>query len=448
MARPDLTYRRAGVLTRQKPRGLFAGWREERERRRAEAQEEASRLITNKLAENELQFIRKLESIDFRNSRLPAEVLQKKSDPNQPYGDLEYAARAIVSTLRKHPQVIKMDIRKFDEKLMTLVLLFKQAVEHGDERAAYAAKGGIVRGVAEIRSRIPQNQPELATQFVEANTNYLEQWITLVSMAQAADRMNENAKNQREICEDDVKREEAETEKLRKALLADEEKLIAFEKLLSYSASTDRSNWTPVERQVHKEMLEKRLARVHTQLSNALLLQSEQDLAITIGNLEILYAKVASLEIVVDPNLMEKFKESVDQLFQKLADSDARMEETLKFMDEIEGRLKQLDEAPGARRAREVVAEQAAQEYAKIQEKQNYVSNANAVAAAKLRKDLNLLDDETLRLQKEQAEREQQRLLDEMREELMEQAREQVREQEIEVLTVQEEEVERELIPN
>lgn len=448
MARPDLTYRRAGVLTQQKPKGLFAGWREERERRRMEAKEEASRLITNKLAENELQFIRKLESINFRNSRLPAEVLQKKSDPNQPYGDLEYAARAIVSTLRKNPQVIKMDIRKLDEKLMTLILLFKQAVEQGDERAAYAAKGGIVRGVAEIRTRIPQNQPELANQFVEANAKYLEQWVNLVGMAQAADRMKENVNNQKEICEDDVRREEAETEKLRKELLDDDDKMVAFKKLLDYTASTDRSNWTPLEREVHTKMLEQRLARVHTQLSNALLLQSQQDLAMTVGNLEILYAKVASLEIVTDPNMMEKFKESVNQLFEKLAESDARMDETLKFMDEIEGRLQQLNEAPGARRAREVVAEQAALEYDKIQKKQGQISNANAVAAAKLRMDMNLHDDETLRLQKEQAELEQQRILDEMREELMEQAREQAREQEIEVLTVQEEEVERELIPN
>ena len=197
MPRPGSNMGRPGsaVKTSANP---FANWLAARKERKNQAEEQASRMITNRIAENESIIIDQLNSIDFLHSRLPAEVLHAKSRETQPCGDLEYASRAIVHMLLKNPQTIKMDIRKIDQKLLTLVLLYKQAIEQGDQRAAYAAKGALIRGFNDIRSRIPQNQPELAKQFVEANAEYLDRWVTLVGLAQVADRTKQNVDNQRE----------------------------------------------------------------------------------------------------------------------------------------------------------------------------------------------------------------------------------------------------------
>ena len=137
MPRPTFSSKRPGSAGHSG--NFFTNWLAGRKERRLQAEEEASRLITNKIAENENIIIDKLNSIDFLHSKLPKEELERKSIPYQSCGDLEFAAQRIVHLQRKIPHVIKMVIRKFDQKLLTLVLLFKQTVEQGDLRAAYAA---------------------------------------------------------------------------------------------------------------------------------------------------------------------------------------------------------------------------------------------------------------------------------------------------------------------
>lgn len=415
MPRPDLSARRTGTST-AKYSNPIANWIADRKERRRQAEDEASRLITNKIAENETIIMDKLNSIDFLHSKLPKSVLEAKSRPEQRYGDLEYAAHAIVRMLAKNPQVIKMDIRKFDQKLLTLVLLFKQSVEHGDVRAAYAAKGAIVRAVVDIRSRIPQNQPELAKQFVEANTQYLDQWITLLTLAQVADRTKQNVDVQRARQEAAVEKDKADTEQLRKTILDDADAAEAFHHIVNHDAPEDRSKWTEAQRKMHQTMIERRMGKVNLELNGLLLQQQEMDLSTKVAQVELLYSKVAALPIVVDPDLMNKFKESVDQLFMQLAQSDAEIDETLKTMDDIEGRIQQLNSAPGTLRAREVATEEAEAAVKEIAEMQNGQSGKNEARARKLREDLGIYNDEQLAQMKKEVEAEEQRAIEELRE--------------------------------
>lgn len=421
MPRPDLSARRTGVPTAAKSSNPFANWLASRKERRRQAEEEASRLITNKIAENETIIIDKLNSIDFLHSKLPKAVLEAKARPEQRYGDLEYAAQGIIHMMLKNPQIIKMDIRKFDQKLLTLVLLFKQAVEQGDVRAAYAAKGALVRAVSDIRSRIPQNQPELAKQFVEANANYLEQWITLVTLAQVADRTKQNVDVQRDRYEKAQEKDAEDTETLRKQIQGNDDLLIAFKQLMDHTMSQDRSKWNETQREVHRTMVERRMGKVNLELNSLLLQQQELDLSTREAQVEVLYSKVAALPIVTDPDLMTKYQDSIDQLFRQLAESDAQIDEALKSMDDIEGRIQQLNRAPGSLRAQEVAAEEAENALQEITKLQNDQSGKNIAQARKMREDLGILSDEQLAELKREAELEQQRALEEMREQMFEQ---------------------------
>lgn len=424
MPRPNLSAKRTGAPNAGQSRNPFANWLENRKERRRQAEDEASRLITNKIAENENIIIDKLNSIDFFHSRLPKEVLEAKARPEQRYGDLEYAAQGIIHMLRKNPQTIKMDIRKFDQKLMTLVLLFKQTVEQGDVRAAYAAKGAIVRSVADIRSRIPQDQPELAGLFVEANTKYLDQWITLVTLAQVADRTKQNVDVQRDRLDKAQTRNNEEIDALHKRIREDDKFLMAFNSLTDRSMSKDRSQWDEIEREVHRMMVERRMDKANLELNSLLLQQQELDLSTKEAQVEMLYSKVAALPIVTDPDLMNKFQESIDDLFRQLAESDAQIDETLKTMDDIEGRIQQLSRAPGSLRAQEVAAEEAEKALQEITERQRDQSGQSAVRAKKMREEMGILSEEQLEELKRQAELEEQRAAELLREQMVEQEQE------------------------
>ncbi len=406
----------------------FINWLENRKERRRQAEDEAARLITNKIAENENIIVDKLSSIDFYNSRLPKAVLDAKSREEQPCGDLEYAARGIINMLRKNPQTIKMDIRKFDQKLLTLVLLFKQTVEQGDVRAAYAAKGAIVRAIADIRCRIPQDQPELATMFVEANSKYLDQWITLVLLAQVADRTKQNADTHRARFEQALNRHEEDVAEFHKRIREDDALLLAFQKLVDHTSTQNRTEWDKNERDVHRLMVERRMEKANLDINNILLQQSEMDLSAKEMQVEMLYSKVAALPIVTDPDLMSKYQESIDELFKQLAESDAQIDETLKSMDEIEGNIQQLNVAPGAARAMEIAAEQAEKVLAEITKLQNDQAGKNTLHAKKMREALGILTEEQLAEQKRQADLEVQRAAEIMREQMEVQEQEQEQE--------------------
>ena len=404
MPRPDYSKAKNGGTSSKNP---FAAWLAHRKEAKAQAAEQAAKAITNDTAKNEAAIVDKLASIDFLHSRLPKEVLEAKSDPNRPYGDLEYASRAIQKILIKNPQTLTADIRSIDEKLLTLAILFKQAVEQGDEKAAFAAKAGLLRGLTNIRNKIPENQPELFKIFVETNTKYLDSWVTLVNLSQVSDRMRQNVEREREMYADEKEKNDASTDALYELLKNDPETNKAYQEILENDTVENRVRWNDKQREVHIMMVERRMAKARLNLKNFMLVKGEEELSAKNNEVEVLYAKVAKMPIVTDPNLMNKYKEQIDKLFEELAASDVEIDESLQLLDEIDGRIEQLDNAPGAVRAREVAsieAEKTLEDIKDLQLKRAGVLNSKAKAGLK---ELGLYSDEELaQLKKELDEQE------------------------------------------
>lgn len=397
MPRPDFSSRRTGPGAKAVSSNPFSVWIQGRQERRQEAQEQASRMITNQIAQNESTIIDQLNSIDFLHSRLPKNVLEQKSRPNQSCCDLEYASRGIINKILSNPQTTKIDIRKLDEKMLTLAMLFKQAVEQGDSRAAYAAKGALVRAVMDIRSCIPQEQPELAKQFVELNAKYLDEWVTLVSLAQVADRTKKNVDAQRALYDDEKAKNEQTIEELKAQIQEDPQ---TFAEIQENDTPEARTNWTDEQKKLHKLMIELRMKQVNLDLNDHLLHQQEIDLSMKEAQVDALNAAVAKVPICIDPDLMNKFQENIDELFDQLAASDAEIDEMLKTIDDIDGRIAQLNSAPGAVRAREVAAEEAETILKELQRRQAVEVGEMSSKAPEYLKRLGILSQEELQERK------------------------------------------------
>ena len=410
MPRPEFSTRPGRT---SKSKGI-SGWIQGRKERKKALAEQTAKIITDDTAKNETAIIDTLSSIDFIHSRLPEEVLEAKSNPNRPCGDLEYASKAICRMLLKNPQTLSLDLRKLDEKLLTISMLFKQSIEQGDKRAAFAAKAALVRGINDIRTRIPANSPELFNQFIEANAKYLDSWITLVGLAQVADRMEQNAEEQKALLTSKEEKHKKALEQLKSIIQEDSVKAEIFADIVNHDTPEERAKWTQEQRDMHKLLIEKRMDGVHLQLDSLLLQQKETDLASKESQIETLYSKVASQEIVADPNLMNKFREEVDKMFEELAASDAEIDETLRLMDDIEGRIAQMDKAPGAVRAREVVAEEGEAAIEEIKRMQDIEIGNQAKRTDEKLKSLGILSKEDEATLKRQAEEAQQKAMEEM----------------------------------
>lgn len=331
---------------------------------------DAARKITNDTSKNENAIIDTLAGIDFLHSPLPPAVLEAKTDPRQPMGDLEYAARALQNDIAKNPQLVSADIRKFDEKLLAIALLFKQSVEHGDERASYAAKGALVRAVGQIRKRIPYNQPELFRQFVEANAKYLDSWITLIGVSQVADRLKENTERQRKLFESEIAKQEERLAEMEDRLQNDDEYRAAFIRILEYNTPEDRKNMTPLEKKVYLYFVNEAFEKVVREIKLKLLERDEIELTAQVGQVETLYAKVAQTPIVVDPDLMNKYMQQMDELFQEMAESDQKVDEMLTALDDFSARLEYLDTTIVNTHASEAAKESAKSMLSEIERKQ------------------------------------------------------------------------------
>ena len=410
MPRPEFSTRPGRT---SKSKGI-SGWIQGRKERKKALAEQTAKIITDDTAKNETAIIDTLSSIDFIHSRLPEEVLEAKSNPNRPCGDLEYASKAICRMLLKNPQTLSLDLRKLDEKLLTISMLFKQSIEQGDKRAAFAAKAALVRGINDIRTRIPANSPELFNQFIEANAKYLDSWITLVGLAQVADRMEQNAEEQKALLTLKEEKHKKALEQLKSIIQEDSVKAEIFADIVNHDTPEERAKWTQEQRDMHKLLIEKRMDGVHLQLDSLLLQQKETDLASKESQIETLYSKVASQEIVADPNLMNKFREEVDKMFEELAASDAELDETLRLMDDIEGRIAQMDKAPGAVRAQEVVAEEGKAAIEEIKRMQDIEIGNQAKRTDEKLKSLGILSKEDEATLKRQAEEAQQKAMEEM----------------------------------
>ena len=427
MPRPTLSARKPGAAGAELSQNPITNWLEKRKERRIQAENEAARLITNKIAQNENIIIDKLSSIDFFNSKLPKEVLEHKNRPEDRCCELEYATRALIYTIRSNPQTIKMDICKIDQKILTLVLLFKQAIELGDAEAARTARACLVRAVHDIRCRIPQEQPELSRLFVDTNAEYLDQLITLVLHAQQTDRIQENVNNQRKLLEKAEQDYKESLDRLEEMIKEDPKQTKAYNALRQRTTVVDRSNWTKEEREIHSLLIERRMDEVNLNLKRQILQQQETQLVTAKGKTEILFTHAANMPIPTDPDLMSKYQESIDNLFKQTLDTDAQIESALKTMDDIEGRMQQLNRASGSKLAMEVATEGAKQLLAEIHAKQQIETGEAALQQKKLLEELGILSDEQLAEQKKQNE-------------------ERLKAQEAEILAEQEQELER--IPN
>lgn len=373
MPRPGDTPKAARTTGRRKFDNPLSRWLEERKARQKQTEEQAVRMISNKIEDNALKLIDELNSVDFLHSDLPESILndRREEEVRPELCALEWDTRRLIQLIRNDRQNINMDIRSIDEKLMTLVLMFKQFVAHGDVMAAQMARDALLVGIEDIRCRLPVYQPELADAFIKEHTEYLAKWITLVGFAQNYDHTKNNRETELAATKDAHDKQDAKVNKIAQRIEKEPAFAEAFFYIQDHDSPTDRAKWTKSQREVHGLMVDAKLEdfniMLHVLQSNAF----ESDLSVARQQMDSLRTCLNRLPNVSDPNLMNQYKEAMEQFVKDIAASDVRMEETLNTVDMLSGALDQLNESTGAVLAREAAGQTARNVLEKILKKQD-----------------------------------------------------------------------------
>ena len=345
-------------------------WLEKRKLEQKQLEDQAVRMVTNKIEDNALTLIDKLNSVDFIHTSLPDSVLQDRQKkyeklmaedkPEEAMKierpdicSLEWTTRGLVQMIRNDRQNINMDIRPIDEKLLTLALMFQQFVAHGDAMAAKTAIAALQVGIQDIRCKLPIYQPDLAAAFVKENTEYLDKWITLVGYAQRYDHTKNNQETELAAAQKARDKQAAKTKKIEERIDTDPVFAKDFFHIVDHDTKTDRANWTKSQADVHSILVDAKLEDFNIKLHQLQSIAFSSDMSAVQQQMDALRTYLNKLPIVSDPNLMNQYKEAMEKFVQGIAESDARMEETLNMVDQISGALDQLNESAGATLANE-----------------------------------------------------------------------------------------------
>lgn len=371
-------------------------WLESRKQKQKDLEEQAVRLVTNKIEDNSLTLVDKLNSVDFFHSRLPDDVLRDRrmeydrlmaeDKPEEAIKilqpdicDLEWNTRALIQSIQRDRQHINMDIRPIDEKLMTLVLMFQQFVAHGDVVAAKTTIAALQVGIEDIRCKLPVHQPELAAAFVKENTEYLDKWISLIGFAQRYDHTGNNLINANADVQDAEAKQQEKVESIDHRIENEPEFADAFFYIRNNDTREARTKWTKTQREVHMLLVDAKLEDFNINLKILNSITLENDLKSIKQQMDALRTCLNRLPNVSDPNLMNKYREAMDNFVREIAASDQRMEETLNTVEELSGALEQLEESTGNVLAKEAARQSADAIFEKLQKK---VENENGQTMA------------------------------------------------------------------
>ena len=182
-----------------------------------------------------------------------------------------------------------------------------------------------------------------------------------MNLSQVIDKESENLKALKNQVDADRKAVEQERTEFLHRLETDGAYRAAYKQIRDYSGADDPMKWTPQQRQMRQDMIRGSLARSVAALNESLLLQRETRLEVKRSNRDTLFKRLNEVPVFEDPNLMNKFKDSLERIYDDMAKADAEIDESLRAFDDMRGRIQQFAYTPGAVRSNELAAEHAAQ---------------------------------------------------------------------------------------
>ena len=295
-----------------KPNTSLKRWLDSRKEHRADLEKQTAQMIAKEIEANTARLLDELSSVDFLHSRLPKEILERRDSVEHDCGWLEYTTKSLIQMIRDNEQHILVDIRPIDQKLMTLVFMFKYSVDHGEATAAEIGLSALNRGIRDIRCKTPRNRSEFADSFVHVNTKHLHQWIKLVEMAQIYDHQTQNLTNMRQRYESNSLNLQRQFEALHQKILCDCDYADAFTSFLKEDTSTAWTDYTKAQQDVSSDLLNKLIDEQALKVLGLDLLNLELKQHITHQNLATLKMQLTNIPIVSDPKLADKYQEAVN----------------------------------------------------------------------------------------------------------------------------------------
>ena len=327
----------------------FTAWLQNRKNIKAQKMEEAAKQVSNNKAENEMKISNILNSINFTESLLPVEKLDYKSNDSQPYGDLEFAVVVASDLISSNTYDYSgVDISNIDASIVVIAQELKNAIETGDVNRAFSAKSGLVVAVNDVRNKIPFVPEDMKKAFVESCESYLELWKTLIMSCTSLDALQKNLDSQIANIEKKKKKYSEDNKAVAKRLIEEPELQQKIESISNETFISNGQRWDQESLDFYKFLVNQRIEK--SALTFELLQHDmlEKQMAYQSKIINDYRTRVENNPVPEDPNLLNKYKDMMEQEFKRAAEIDAQFDELGEYMDSMDERINQMAYSKGS----------------------------------------------------------------------------------------------------
>lgn len=371
--------------------------------------------VSNNIAERENQMLDLLAGINFTRSKLPAEVLEYKSNPEQPYGDIELTSKWLQRELKNSP-AITIDIKELDSQIIEILHSYKNAIDQGNQKEAWGANRALL-SIPEVRNKIVSVEKDKVNNYLENAGKYFDAWRVLIELSEETDNLKAATDIFNEQYENKKKEVEEKNAALKSKIENNDLYLAAFAEIHDKTASDDPMKWTEEMRVVRKWLSEQEFNKLTLGLLYRKVQGKEMFLQNNKSKLEIMQMRVIETPKPENENLHNEYKEQLQSIIDECAKMDVEIDEMLSDLEMVEGQLEVFDNAPGAIHLRNNIAREAGRFLEDEKQRQSDMINAQGVNRKQLMDKLGLKTEEEIEILKEQAEKEWEKQVEKMREE-------------------------------
>ena len=349
----------------------ISAWFANRKNMKLQAKEDAAREISNNKAENERKICAVLDGINFGSSPLPVEVLDKKTDPNQPYGDIEYDIFVASQMIRNNTQDYSgLDISAIDSGIYQIANFANHAVVEGNVHTVKAACRGLLVMIGHVRDMIPTIPVDLQKGFLKSAEEYVNLWILYITNNTALDRLERNAQARKAFIDSRSADLEATADKLADRLINDEEFGKQYVMIKNQSYLKDGENWTPDMLEMFKQLVDRRIEESSLRFEMLHYNIDVMKLEAQKGILEHIWTTLRSVPVANDPDLMNKYNDIINKSFEEAARVDQEFDEFINVINQMDAKIDQLANSPGSIAMRNIVSDEIDQLVEKAKQKQ------------------------------------------------------------------------------
>ena len=209
-------------------------------------------------AQREWKIVEVLCSIDLTQSRLPIEILNKKSDPDQSVPDIEMYIFLARNMIRDNEQdYTGINTAYIEACIIEIAKLAKQAIESGSPKAAEVACRGLLTAIGDIRNKIPSVYELHRCIYINQAAKHLEELSDYIKSNFALDCCEKNAEDLRADIGKKTDELNAEIGEFSDRMTNDEALRAMIEDIRDEKISGDR---TPELEDVYNRLIERRKA--------------------------------------------------------------------------------------------------------------------------------------------------------------------------------------------